>query len=344
MLHPLVLAVAAVDLCALALVVAAAVISLRVVTGWSPGEASRAQLLLERSSEVASVLGRLAWWLALVGGLLLVAATAGVLPALVPGAMCGTGVVEASDGAATRALVTRGLALLVLSAWHLLDRLDRSAPEAPLRPAVARTMLLATPLVVLALRDTWALVAALDPYQVVSCCAVVYDAAASDGSAVGLDGISLGSLAISAAGGLLLLVAGLLLWRRPAVAGSAAAGRGLLLLALVWVPVTALVLVRLAAPYHYEVLHHHCPWCLFLAEHGMVGSPLFAALLLVALEVGAAALAGSMGRGCAAVAPAATARVRQAGLRVVVAVLLFAVLAGGPAVLWRLRYGVWMGW
>ena len=343
MLHPLILAIAAVDLCALALVVAAGVISLRVVLRWAPGTASRGQLQLERRSEVASVLGRLAWWLVAMASLLLVAAMAGVLPDLVPGAMCGTGVVHASDGAATRALVTRGLALLGLSAWHLLDRLDRSAPEAPLRPAVARTMLLATPLVVLALRDTWALMASLDPYRVVSCCAVVYDAAAPGGGGLGLDGLSLGSLAAASVGALLLVAAGLSLRRWPSLAGRGAAARALILVTLVWVPLTTLVLVRLLAPYHYEVLHHHCPWCLFLGEHGMVGYPLFAALLLVVLEVPAALLSGAVGRARPAVAAEATVRVRQAGLRIVVAVLAFVALAGGPALLWRLRHGVWMG-
>jgi hypothetical protein len=342
-LHPLILAVVAVDLCALVLVASAAAISLRVVLRWRPGTASRGQLQLERRSEVASMLGRFAWWLAAAGSLLLVAAIAGVLPDLVPGAMCGTGVVNASDGAATRALVTRGLALAGLSTWHLLDRLDRSAPEAPLRPTVARVMLLATPLLVLALRDTWALFASLDPYRVVSCCAVVYDAAAPDGGLLGLDGLSLGSLGFASAGALLLVVAGLALRRRPSLAGVGALARGLALVTLLWVPLTTLVLVRILAPYHYEVLHHHCPWCLFLGEHGMVGYPLFAALLVVALEVPAAALAGAVARSRPDVAAAATARVRQAGLRLVVAVVVFAALAGGPALLWRLRFGVWMG-
>ena len=343
MLHPLILAIAAVDLCALVLVLAAAAVAVGVVLRWAPGTATRGQLRLERRSEVASMLGRLAWWLTAAGSLLLVAAIAGVLPDLVPGAMCGTGVVNSSDGAATRALITRGLALAGLSAWHLLDRLDRSAPEAPLRPAVARMLLLATPLVVLALRDTWALVVSLDPYRVVSCCAVVYDAAAPDGGLLGLDGVSLGSLGFASAGGLLLVAVGFALRARPSLAGVAALARGLALIALLWVPVAALVLVRILAPYHYEVLHHHCPWCLFLGEHGMVGYPLFAALVAVALEVPAAALAGAVGRSRPQVAAAATARVRQAGLRLALAVLVFAALAGGPALLWRLRFGVWMG-
>ena len=136
---------------------------------------------------------------------------------------------------------------------------------------------------------------------------------------------------------------GLSLRRWPSLAGRGAAARALILVTLVWVPLTTLVLVRLLAPYHYEVLHHHCPWCLFLGEHGMVGYPLFAALLLVVLEVPAALLSGAVGRARPAVAAEATVRVRQAGLRIVVAVLAFVALAGGPALLWRLRHGVWMG-
>jgi hypothetical protein len=73
--------------------------------------------------------GERAWRLARAGAYLLgassvvlVAAWASAFPALVPGAMCGTGVTEAMAGHGGRALALRALALGLLGAWHLLDR------------------------------------------------------------------------------------------------------------------------------------------------------------------------------------------------------------------------------
>jgi hypothetical protein len=340
-LHPLILAIAAVDLCALALVLAAAVTAMRVVIGWSPGSAERAQLALERRSETASLLGRLAWGLTVAAGLLLVAGMAGVLPDLVPGAMCGTGVVRASDGAATRALITRSLAVASLASWHLLDRLDRSSPLAPLRPASARALLLSTPLLVLAVRDTAALFGSLDPYQAVACCSVVYDAVGLDGAGISLaerswllPAAGLGALALAAVGALLR-------WGPTGAlrVGSSLAG----LLAVVWLPLAVTALISELTPYHYQVLQHHCPWCLFLGEHSMLGYPLFGALAVIALEGPGATLASRVGERVPEVTGEAARRVRSAGLRLLIATVVFALLAGGPALLWRLRHGVWMG-
>jgi hypothetical protein len=113
--------------------------------------------------------------------------------------------------------------------------------------------------------------------------------------------------------------------------------------AFLWVPVAAIALVRVLAAYHYGVLHHHCPWCLFLPVHGGVGYPLFGALMVAAFEGAAAWGAAAIAARYPVVEPAGAARVRRSGRRVVAAVLLFFLLSAGPALLWRLRFGVWMG-
>ena len=112
--------------------------------------------------------------------------------------------------------------------------------------------------------------------------------------------------------------------------------------AVVAVPMAAVGLVRVFSAYHYGVLHHHCPWCLFLAEHWLVGYPLFGALLVVLFDGVGVFLAARVAVREPILHAAGLARVRQGALRLLLAVLVFAVLAGGPALVWRLRYGVWM--
>jgi hypothetical protein len=340
-LHPLILAVAVVDLCALALLVPATWTAIRVVLDWSPGSADRSQLALERQAEAASLQGRVAWVLLLGGGILFVAGIAGILPDLVPGAMCGTGVDQATEGGATRAIAVRGLAFAALSAWHLVERLDASVPTAPLRRGAARFLLVATPLVVLSFGATLYAYAALDTYGVVECCTVSYDTLALRGGTSGPAWLPDSVLLAGFAGGALVLASGGAWLGRGAL--GAALPTGLALAVVAWVPLSFLALIRVLAAYHYEVLAHHCPWCLFLGEHHLVGYPLFAALAWAALEGPAAALAWQAGQQAPAVAPAAAQRVRRAGVSLVIATLAFVALAAGPALTWRLRFGVWMG-
>ncbi|MBW2256246.1 MAG: hypothetical protein JRI25_16850 [Deltaproteobacteria bacterium] len=342
MLHPLILAVAVVDLCALALLIPATWTAIRVVRDWSPGAADRRQLALERRAEAASLQGRIAWGLLLGGGILFVTGIASILPDLVPGAMCGTGVDQATRGGATRAIAVRGLAFAALSAWHLLERLDASVPTAPLRRGAARLLLVATPLVALSIGATLYAYAALDTYGVVECCTVAYDALALRGGIVGPAWLPDALLLWAFGGGALVLAAGGA-WLGRTSPIRAGLPFGLALAVLVWVPLSYLALIRVLAAYHYEVLAHHCPWCLFLGEHHLVGYPLFAALAWVALEGPAAALAWEAGRQEPTVAPAAMRRVRRAGVHLVIATLAFVALAAGPALVWRLRFGVWMG-
>jgi len=342
--HPILLAVVITDLSAMVLLLLSGVTAGRVVMGWRPGSADSDQLALERRVEAASLQGRGAFALLLVGTVLLVAAIASVLPDLVPGAMCGTGVLQAMGPAAERALLLRGLALVALAVWHHLDRLDHTQPEAPLALASARASLVALPVAALAVIDTAGPALALDVAQTVDCCSVVFDAARAHGAAAGGAGTAstVPWAGLTAVGGVAIL----------ALAGAAAttdrARRSgpvrltLAALALVWVPVAAVGLTRELSAYHYGVLAHDCPYCLFAVRHRLVGYPLFGALALVALEAPAALVGHLAARRKPELAPAASKTVRRASLRVALASILFLGLALGPALWWRLRHGVWI--
>jgi hypothetical protein len=271
----------------------------------------------------------------------LVVAIAGALPDLVPGAMCGSGVLEAMGGRGERALALRCLALLLLGVWRMCARLDAEAPHAPLRPTVARLLLLALPVALLAALDTWRAIAALDVHAAVDCCAVVYDQLRAAGSTVAAPvGPATWVFASLLAAGLVLLAALAVLRccgeRSPLRTGLLAFA------ALGFAPVAVLSLPRVWAAYHYGVLAHHCPWCLFRGAHGMVGYPLFFAIALVLFAGPAGFFAVLVGRRRPELAGVAAVRARAAAWRVLVGLLLFAALAFGPALLWRWRHGVWL--
>ena len=130
--HPIVLSVIVTELMALAILGAASVGSIRVLLGWTPEDPSRRQLQLERRAEAVSLQARMSVVLFFGATVLLVVAIASVLPGVVPGAMCGTGVLEAMGTAGDRALWLHGLAIAAVWTWLLLDGVNRSSPSAPL--------------------------------------------------------------------------------------------------------------------------------------------------------------------------------------------------------------------
>lgn len=340
--HPLLVTVLVIDALALVLLAVAVPTAVAVLLRWAPAETSRAQLRLEARAEGASILGRAAGAALLLSTLAFVVSVTSVLPSLVPGAMCGTGVLQATGGVGGRALALRCAALGLLGAWHLIDGLNRSAPRATLATSSARALLLAVPLVLLGVIDTARAFWRLDLHQPVDCCAAVYDQVrASSPAAAGGTASDALWLWTALAGGVVLMALGLWVFRqREAVRRNAA--RALALGALLWAPVAAIALVRVLAAYHYQVLRHHCPWCLFLPEHYAVGYPLFAALAVALFEGPAALLAAHFARAKTEVAAAAQRRFRRAGLHVVLSVFAFWLLAGLPPLIWRLRFGTWM--
>jgi hypothetical protein len=227
----------------------------------------------------------------------------------------------------------------VLAAWHLIDRLDRTEPRSPLALGSSRALLLSVPLVVLATTETLEALLSLNTHDAVSCCAVVYDAVKR--TTLGVDIDNARWVWLTALGGLLYIALGVGLWR-----GSAQWSRRLspaaALVSVVWVPGATVAMVRTFASYHYEVLHHYCPWCLFLPEHGCVGFLTFGALAWAALEGLAAWLALATAARAPAVAEAAEARARTAGWRLALAVMVYGLVAAAPAVVYRLRFGTWL--
>jgi len=340
--HPLLLAVLIGDLCSLLLLLAAAKTALKTVTEWAPDSTAGGQIRLERAVEIGELTARFALAAFLASTLVLFVGIANVLPAIIPGAMCGTGVIQATQGLGGPALFFRFLTLAIVYLWLVFGKLNSSRPESLLAVGSARVLLLAVPFHLLAVSTTLQAVWRLDVHQPVDCCAAVYDQFKNLGSAQQTAGIpNTWWLAAFWTLSLLMIFSGLCAWR-TAASGRVKVSGTLALLALLWTPTAALVLIRVFAAYYYEVLHHHCPWCLFLSDHKFVGIPLFFCLAVVVLEGPAGFATAILAAKYPQFVLTAARRSKTAALRILLAAGGFIGLVSLPAICWRLQYGVWL--
>lgn len=340
-LPPALLGVLVLDLLAVIMLAGVVLPAGRILRGWRPRSPTQAQLLLERESEMLSLRGRIGLGFHGAALLLLVLALNHVLPSLVPGAMCGVGALQAMKGGETM-LAARGVSLLALAAWLVLDRLNRAAPTSPLARTVAETARLAALLVVIAAGLTASSLLGLSTDTAVSCCAVTYDLPAVIGVAEARPRIA-GTTALAATLASATAQAALALWLRRRFGEGRAGPTALGALVSLWAPLAVWVLVDVAAPYIYGAPGHRCPLCLFLPRYFGIGYAVYGAILAVVL----AALTVVV----ASVAPGRHVAVRLAasrlGMRACVVVaggtLAYLVMTFAPAIRWQLQFGVWIG-
>jgi hypothetical protein len=340
--HPLLLAILSAQFMALLLMLAACPTWVNTSLNWHPLVADPGQLSLEAKAEGASILGRGAFWLSLFSAGLLVFGIANIFHEDIPGAMCGTGVCQAmSSNGSARLLLYTGLLLLLLTLWVELDKLNRMLAEMSLTQTSGRLFLAIPVVAVLTVKQTWQAFSGIRPHQPVDCCAVVYDQFSTVEQATRFFGLGDHGwiAAFMVLSILLFMLSGVLSVSRndrPRVRFIVAA------VSWLWLPVAALVLVNILSAYHYEVLHHHCPWCLFLGEHHLVGYPLFGAMALIGMEGATLFILPVLVKHNIDSYRAAQVRCRQAAKKIIMAQLAFLIIAVLPAIVWRLRYGVWM--
>lgn len=339
--HPLVLAVISAQSVALFLLLAAGLTSFRTTLHWQPSAADRRQLALEAAAETASIMGRAAFWLLLFAVILLVFGIANVFHEDIPGAMCGTGVCQATAGGCTRLLLFSGISLVAMRLWYEMDKLNRLQADNPLTKYNGRLFLVVPPLAVLTLLQTYDTFGGIRPQRAVDCCAVVYDQFPTLLQAKSIAGIA-DAWWMAVFIFLSILLLGLSVFMNPATVKNPRLRFALGFICLLWLPVAALTLVNILSAYHYEVLHHHCPWCLFLPEHRLVGYPLYGALGLIGMEGLTILILPQMVSENPAAYGHALDRCLQAGRRLTMAGAFFMIFALAPAIAWRLSFGVWL--
>jgi hypothetical protein len=340
--HPMLSAVLVMDLLVCLLLAGAAHPAWQVARHWAPRSATPRQIAIENRYEAWSLAASAALAVNLTAAATLVLAIAVVLPRVVPGAMCGTGVLQACQPYGTRMLLYRLAGLMVLWLWQRLETLNRSQPTAPLTPLTARLLLVALPAAGLYTLESLRTLRAFDLAGPVDCCVAVYDLGAASAAALLSPSGTPFWWVLWIVASLVASSAALPLVRSPVIPPRASLAALVAVAALLWLPAAAFSLVEVLAAYHYQVLHHHCPWCLFQPRQYGAGFMLLAAWLVVALEGPAVWALAACGRRWPVAAPAAAYQTRRAALRLTVAIGLFTLVAAGPAVVWRLRHGAWL--
>ena len=113
--HPLLIAVVVGDALGLLLWFGAAGTAFQIVVKWAPHSAYREQIQLERRTETARLSAKFSLTVFILSSALLIIGITNLLPAIVPGAMCGTGVLQATDGLGGRALMYRFFAFFIIA-------------------------------------------------------------------------------------------------------------------------------------------------------------------------------------------------------------------------------------
>jgi len=259
---------------------------------------------------------------------------------IIPGAMCGTGVLQAMGIAGPRAMLFWGITLTLLYAWAVMDGLDRRHPLFARIPSCARLLITAAPFLALALVYSWQSLMRIDSSAPVSCCAAVYDLVLGSASESRLmAALPPTALWSSLIGSIILPIA--VLRSSPPHPGRRA-GAPVAALAIVWCVLAAMAVKYVWSAYYYQVLSHPCPWCLFLADHGGAGFLIFACLAVVTLEAVAFWVSDHTCHAYPVLAEPARHRRRTAARRITASIIAFTLLSVGPALAWRLRTGAWI--
>lgn len=311
----------------------------KVFLNWQPQQADSRQLKLEHDAEVATALARGALACLATAALLGLIGIALAWHRVIPGAMCGTGVLQAMGSYGGRAMVFWMLTLILLSVWQVMDRLNRCHPMGPLTLPAARVWLTAAPLLLPAFFFSWQALMRVDTSLPVSCCAAVYDrvlAIPSNWTASGnLLALCLwGHLAGSAA----LMISAFLFILRP----KRTPGVMPLIVVALWIPAAFICVKQIWSAYYYHVLSHPCPWCLFLSDSYHAGFLIFGAMAAAVQATLEIRLTGWVRSRHSDLSVPAVRRIRQSAWRVLAAIVLFTVLTCGPALSWRLKNGVWI--
>jgi hypothetical protein len=252
-----------------ALFLRASVTCIKVIQRFDVVRASEGQLLLEKNMQLATVLVRAALFvqtLSIVFSFLV----ADRLYPQIQGAMCGYGVLAATEYGFLSLSVTLGLAVVSGTLAQLFD-FDARLPDLRLSKRLALTTLLMAPLALLDAGLTGLHLSALDLSVVTTCCSVeigetvkqISGAESTLRSMVWVAPLLLGVTAVST----------FATSRSP----SPSKARFVSLMALLAFPVASMFFVTVTAPHVFEVPQHRCPFCLFRADAFWIGYPLLLA-------------------------------------------------------------------
>ncbi len=253
---------------------------LRVLRQWDLASGARAQLELERTTELVSTLFRFVMLMEL-GALALFVFNADRMSALFVGAMCAVGTLNV-NAYGFPALYTKTAVFFAAALWLIVDSTDRGARDYPLTRLKYAGIVAIAPLVLLSAGLELTYFLNLKTDVITSCCSRLFTPA-NAGLAAEMTGLAPGLALwlLGLSGGAVALTGTYSLWRGRGQSLFAAAG------ALFFVAALAAI-VSVISLYVYDHPNHHCPFCLLQPEYGYIGYALYLPLFAgTALALGA---------------------------------------------------------
>lgn len=262
------------SLVVLFLMVLAARSAIRVLFFWNPESDANRQIRLENEIWLTSTLVECALAVQILSLVVFVLA-ADYFSNSIAGAMCATGSLLANDFGVPALLVKIG-GVFFYGFWIVLHQIDIRSERYPLVRIKYIYLLLVFPLLILDIVLVMIYIGGLEPDIITSCCAVVFDDAASGGTNL-LSGLTHGaSIRLFYGTTLVIVLTGVLLickWRTwmGLLFGSCWA----------WYFVLALmVITTVFSPYIYAMPFHKCPFCILKPEYYYIGFLMYSTLFI----------------------------------------------------------------
>lgn len=341
-LHPLISALAIIDSIILVLFLQTLYFALAVKVKWASNSPTREQLNLERQAEQMSLLVRIIFLLNCCSVFFMLLVISLFLPDSIPGAMCGTGVLQAMGHYGNRALLFLFATLILLIWLNGLNVLSSKDAQGHLFPVIAQSVLFISPFQFLGLFDTFRAFYSLNAQEPVNCCSVLYDSLESIDVHVSVLSSNKGMFI-----GLYFLLTGLLVFIAFL---SAYLQKGTFLRLLVvqfgltwcWLLLAYLMLISVFSSYIYEVMNHHCPWCFFLPEHNGIGFLYFLLLLFITIRGTELPILFFLTRRQPDFSEKLKERLPGNAWTLLVLIVVYNALVSLPALRWYFRSGVWL--
>lgn len=240
----------------------------RVLRHWDLASGSRAQVQMERQTQLVSTLFAFVM-AAELAALLLFVYNADRMASLFVGAMCAVGTLNVNSYGFP-ALYVKIAVFFAAVLWLILDRVDRAGHDYPLTKVKYGAILVIAPLVLVGAWLELSYFLGLETDVITSCCSKLFTPV-NDGLAAEMTGVGPArALAMLAGAGVALALTGALsLWRGGVWHGFfAVSGLAMFFLAL-------MAIVSVISLYVYDHPNHHCPFCLLQAEYNYYGYALY---------------------------------------------------------------------
>jgi len=244
-------------------------ISIRIVRHWDILSTDHRQLMLERRALLAATAIRHGLWIQVMS-LVLFYMTLESVSEVIPGAMCATGALQASDYGFPALYFKIAVSMLCV-VWISIHSVDSRLEDYRLTPLKFKLIFILVPLVLADFTFQSLYFLDLDPEIISSCCGVVFEI---EGEGLGASMASLPPypmmLAFYGTAPALLLL-GLSSARKATPEGYYVYSA----LGILFFVLSVLAVISFISPYVYEAPTLHCPFCLMRKEYHYLGYPLY---------------------------------------------------------------------